>query len=106
MPLREPHGSSEWFACSCAEHLKANETKFSATLVDIRESNLSDAGSIPAISTFSPHSGAFFYFFLKLWEVEGAKVYRLGPHQQESWVQGELRRKIIWGRAISPCRGW
>ena len=60
IPLREPNGSSEWFANSCAEHLEANETKSSATLVDIRESNLSDAGSNPAISTFSPLFGGFF----------------------------------------------
>ena len=60
MPLSGPNGSSEWFAGSCAEHLKANENKSSATLVDIRESNLSDAGSIPAISTLSPLIGGFY----------------------------------------------
>jgi len=31
-----------------------NEEKQATTLVDVRESNLSDAGSIPAISTGNP----------------------------------------------------
>ena len=38
----------------------ANEMKSSATLVDVRELNLSDAGSIPAISTKPPLRGFFF----------------------------------------------
>jgi len=63
MPLSGPNGSSEWFAGSWAEHLKVNENKSSATLVEIRESNLSDAGSIPAISTLSPLNGGFFFVF-------------------------------------------
>jgi len=36
-----------------------NEMKSSATLVDVRELNLSDAGSIPAISTKPPLRGFF-----------------------------------------------
>jgi len=86
MPLSGPNGSSEWFAGSWAEHLKANENKSSATLVEIRESNLSDAGSIPAISTLSPLNGGFFLF--------------LGV--EEHLVAGSVATKHYQGEKKSP----